>query len=252
MSYDLSAAPCSHINARCRSTKWGLKWGLMTALLPFLFVLGNATETVHGEDVWRGVDLSYINELEDCGAKYRLNGEVRDPYEIFREAGANIVRLRLWHTPDWTKYSTLPDVKRSIRRAKALGQRVLLDFHYSDDWVHPSKQIIPAAWRDIETTDELAEALYDYTLETLNELAVDGLAPDVVQVGNETNSELLLQVEKHGKHEIDWERNSTLLNAGVRAIRDFVKVKTIRLKSCFILRSRKALRSGLMMLRLRD
>jgi arabinogalactan endo-1,4-beta-galactosidase len=42
-----------------------------------------------------GVDLSYVNEVESCGAQYRLDGKLRDPYELFAEAGANLVRLRL-------------------------------------------------------------------------------------------------------------------------------------------------------------
>src|SRR5262245_20406048 len=84
-------------------------------------------------------DLSYINEMEDCGARYSYQGERRDPYEIFRAAGANVVRLRLWHTPTWTKYSNLADVKRSIKRAKAAGMQVMLAFHYSDTWADPQK-----------------------------------------------------------------------------------------------------------------
>ena len=55
-----------------------------------------------------GADLSYVNEMEDCGAIYRnSSGTAQDPYTIFREANANLVRLRLWHTPNWTNYSTL-------------------------------------------------------------------------------------------------------------------------------------------------
>ena len=129
--------------------------------------------------IWRGVDLSYVNEMEDCGAVYRLNGETRDPYALFAEIGANVVRLRLWHTPEWTRYSTLADVTRSIRRAKVHGMAVLLDFHYSDDWADPSKQIIPAAWRDIGTTQGLARALHDYTYAVLSDLDALDLAPRV-------------------------------------------------------------------------
>ena len=172
-------------------------------------------------ELWRGVDLSYVNEMEDCGAVYRLNGEIRDPYEIFAESGANLVRLRLWHTPRWTNYSTLTDVTRSIRRAKALDLNVLLDFHYSDDWADTRKQIIPEAWRDIGTTADLAQALYDYTLDVLSRLDAQGLAPDYVQVGNETNVEILLPDEMSSANAIDWNRNVMLLNAGIRAVRDF-------------------------------
>ena len=74
-----------------------------------------------------GVDLSYVNELESCGAEFRADGRLRDPFELFAERGANLVRLRLWHTPDWTTFSTESDVARSIERARRAGMQVLLD-----------------------------------------------------------------------------------------------------------------------------
>ena len=173
----------------------------------------------YAQDIWRGVDLSYVNELEDCGAVYRYEGEVADPYAIFAGKGANVVRLRLWHTPDWTEYSTLPDVTRSIRRAKQHDMAVLLDFHYSDDWADPGNQIIPAAWRTAKTTEELAQRLYDYTYETLMTLDEQGLLPEYVQVGNEINTEMLLTEEIAEHTPINWERNVVLLNAGISAVR---------------------------------
>ena len=66
----------------------------------------------------KGVDLSYVNELEDCGVVYKENNQTADPYEIMADYGANLLRLRLWHNPTWTSYSTLDDVKRSIQRGK--------------------------------------------------------------------------------------------------------------------------------------
>ncbi len=166
-----------------------------------------------------GADLSYVNEMEDCGGQYRANGELVDPFALFSQYGANLVRVRLWHTPTWTQYSTLPDVKKTIARAKAQGMAVLLDFHYSDTWADPSKQIIPAAWVDITDTQALAQAVYDYTFGVLTELDQDGLMPDMVQVGNEINSEIL-RGENESGYPIDWERNATLINAGIRAVRD--------------------------------
>ena len=140
------------------------------------------TCSVYALDTWRGVDLSYVNEMEDCGAVYRYEDEAADPYAIFAATGANLVRLRLWHDPDWTEYGTLVDVTRSIRRARQHEMAVLLDFHYSDDWADPGNQIIPAAWRDAKTTEELAQRLYDYTYVTLMALDEQGLLPEYVQV----------------------------------------------------------------------
>ncbi len=171
--------------------------------------------------IWRGVDLSYVNELEDCGARYRSGGRLMDPYQILSGAGANLVRLRLWHDPDWTDYSTLADVKQSIRRARNSGMQVLLDFHYSDDWAHPGKQLVPRAWSNATSTVELAERLGQYTTEVLTDLLGEGLIPDYVQVGNETNTDLLLTEEVAEDAPVDWQRNAVLLNAGIRAVREF-------------------------------
>jgi arabinogalactan endo-1,4-beta-galactosidase len=170
------------------------------------------------EPFYFGADLSYVNEMEDCGATYRVKGKPRDPYAVFKDAGTNLVRIRLWNDATWTRYSNLADVKKSIARAKANGMQVLLDFHYSDDWADGDKQPVVKAWAGITDADQLAQALYSYTLETLSELDREGLAPEMVQVGNETNPELLGGVKERP---IDWSRNAKLLNAGIRAVRDF-------------------------------
>jgi arabinogalactan endo-1,4-beta-galactosidase len=167
-----------------------------------------------------GVDLSYVNEVESCGAQYRLNGKLRDPYELFAESGANLVRLRLWNDPTWTQYSTEADVTRSIERTKKAGMHVLLDFHYSDDWADPQKQTIPAAWAaDIGDADKLATHVYEYTRDVLARLNARGLLPYMVQVGNEINTQMLRPAETKGEP-IDWPRNAKILNAGIRAARE--------------------------------
>jgi len=167
-----------------------------------------------------GVDLSYVNEIESCGAKFRLNGKLRDPYELFAESGANLVRLRLWNNPTWTNYSTEGDVTRSMERARKEGMQVLLDFHYSDDWADPQKQTIPAAWAaDIGDADKLAAHVYQYTRDVLARLNSRGLLPYMVQVGNEINTQMLRPNETKGLP-IDWARNAKILNAGIRAVRE--------------------------------
>ena len=170
-----------------------------------------------------GADLSYVNEMEDCGASYMdINNVVKDPYTIFKEAGTNMVRIRLWHNPTWTNYSNYEDVKKSIQRAKAAGMEVLLDFHYSDTWADPSKQEIPAAWlNQIDNTSVLGDLLYNYTYEVLNNLANANLLPDIVQVGNEINPMILQQGNLEWP--IDWARNSSLINKGIKAVRDIAE-----------------------------
>ena len=165
-------------------------------------------------DFYLGVDLSYVNEMEDCGAVYHVNGESQDPFVLFDEKGANLVRARLWHDPDWTTYSTVPDVTKTFSRAKAQGMSTLLDFHYSDNWADPGKQTIPAAWQSIEEED-LPKTVYDYTYEVLMQLHEDDLMPDFVQVGNETNPGMLKR-----DLDLDWPRDAKLFNAGIQAVRD--------------------------------
>jgi arabinogalactan endo-1,4-beta-galactosidase len=166
--------------------------------------------------LYLGADLSYVNEMEDCGAVYRRNGRRADPFALLKAAGGNLVRVRIWNDAKWTRYSDFADVERTIRRAKAQKLQVLLDFHYSDDWADGDKQVAPAAWAGL-STELQAAALYVYTRETLVALDREGLMPDLVQVGNETNPELVGGAK--GKP-IDWARNALLLNAGIRAVRD--------------------------------
>src|SRR5262249_35496482 len=118
-----------------------------------------ALPSAHAGAPYLGADLSYVNEMEDCGAVYREHGVARDPFAIFKEHGATLVRVRLWHDARWTHYSDLADVSKTIRRAKALGLQALLDFHYSDDWADGDKQIVPEAWAGIEDADQLAQTL---------------------------------------------------------------------------------------------
>lgn len=168
------------------------------------------------DPVYLGADLSYVNEMEDCGAVYRAGGRPVDPFVLLKRAGGNLVRVRIWNDAKWTRYSNYADVLKTIRRAKAAGLQVLLDFHYSDDWADGDKQIVPAAWAALDS-DGQAKALYDYTRGILARLAAAGMMPELVQVGNETNPELMGGTKAKP---IDWRRNALLLNAGIRAVRD--------------------------------
>ncbi len=179
-----------------------------------------------------GNDLSYVNEMEDCGAAYKENGQPKDPYEIFASHGCNLVRLRLWHTPSWydnlnagKRYSDFADVKKSIARAKAKGMAVLLDFHLSDNWADPSKQRVPAAWLAVvDDLPLLQDSLYNYIYSTLTKLAAENLLPEMVQIGNETNKGILLSpADDQAGWVLDWERNAALFNSAIDAVR---KVET--------------------------
>ena len=169
-----------------------------------------------------GADLSYINEIEDCGAFYQSEGKKVEPYQFFKDKGCNLVRLRLWHSPTSSPYSNFEDVERSIKRAKDAKMAVLLDFHYSDTWADPGRQDIPKAWTEIKDVAVLGDSLYQYTYNTLEKLLNKNLLPEMVQVGNETNSEIM-QPENTMSDTINWERNAFLLQKGLKAVRDFSK-----------------------------
>jgi len=193
------------------------KWIWVTGLilgLTVLTLIGCQSQDNPEVLFYYGVDLSYVNEMDDCGAVYLENGEQQDAFGLFSEHGANLVRARLWHNPDWTDYSTLEDVERTFRRAQEAGMETLLAFHYSDNWADPSKQAIPEAWDDL-SEEGLQDALYQYTYGVLLELDEQGLMPEFVQVGNEINSGIMKTIPG-----LDWPRDAALLNSGIRAIRD--------------------------------
>lgn len=176
-----------------------------------------ATASTRASPIYLGADLSFTNEMEDCGAHFRdARGKPADPFALLKAHGGNLVRVRIWNNPAWTHYSSYDDVLKTIRRAHAAGLQVLLDFHYSDDWADGDKQRTPAAWQGLDT-DAQAKALYDYTRSVLDRLAAAGQNPEIVQVGNEINQEML--GGSKGKP-IDWTRDAKLINAGVKAVRD--------------------------------
>ncbi len=179
------------------------------------FLSAAAVAADDGPKFYRGLDLSYVNEVEDFGGEYRENGELVDPFELFARKGANLVRARIWVDATWTKYSDLEDVKRTFARARGLDMDLLLAFHYSDTWADPKAQAIPARWKAL-SDEELVQAVHAYTRETLLALDAAGLLPELVQIGNETNGGLL----KRGKLVNEWDRDAALLNAGLRATRE--------------------------------
>ena len=183
----------------------------------------------HTQSFYFGADLSYINEMQDCGAEYNVSNVPTDPFEILSDHGVNLARFRLWHTPAWydnlnagDRYSDFADVHHSIMRAKEQGMDVQLDFHLSDTWADPSHQVAPLAWSAVlNNLPVLQDSLYNYIYATLDRLASDDLLPEIVQIGNETNKGILLsQATNDSGWVMDWDRNSALFNTAIDAIRD--------------------------------
>ncbi len=196
----------------------------------FIFLILFSVSEVMGQDFYFGADLSYVNEMNDCGVEFTVNNQQQEAYSIFADSSCGLVRLRAWHTPKWydelndgNRYSDHADVERSIARAKAAGMAVLLDFHLSDNWADPSKQVVPSAWADVvDDLPVLEDSLYNYLKGTLERLDAKGLLPEMIQIGNETNRGILLsQEENDAGWVLEWDRNSALFNAGIKAVRDF-------------------------------
>lgn len=175
-----------------------------------------------------GIDVStYLEELEH-GARY-FDGDVQiDPLDAFYANGVNFLRIRLWNHPfgeagepylagscDMEHYLRLASL------AKGKGYRLLLDFHYSDFWADPGKQMLPKAWRGY-SLPELADAIYAFTKDCLTRAKEADLAPDMIQVGNEITNGMLWPIGRLEKDGVrgNYEAFCTLVKAGCRACRE--------------------------------
>ncbi len=171
----------------------------------------------------RGADVSTLLEVEERGGKFfDLDGTPGEAMEILKRHGFGLIRLRLWNDPygeDGTPYGAgTCDLERMAvlaKRARTLGFQWLLDFHYSDFWADPGKQITPKAWRGLDE-DGLVRAVHDFTLECLAGLGSRGLMPDIVEVGNEITNGLLWPIGRRP----DYRAIARLVNAGIRAARE--------------------------------
>ncbi len=184
-------------------------------------------------DLVIGADMSYVNEIEDAGGVYKINDLPADPFEMLGSIGVNTARVRLWNHPSWKLpftggklYSDLYDVEKTIRRAKAAGMAVNLDLHYSDTWADPAHQPTPAAWNNL-TFDVLKDSVYQYTLSVLKYLQVKNLVPEMIQIGNETNSGMLWPQGKT-TGDTGWINFAALLNIGIKAVKDFSVTSSIK------------------------
>ena len=178
-----------------------------------------------------GIDAStYLEEL-DHGAKYFINGVQTDPLDDFFKNGVSYMRIRIWNdpfSPDKKPYlAGNCDIENYIKLgklAKSKGYKLLLDFHYSDFWADPAKQTLPKAWADY-TIDELVKAVYDFTKQTLVSACNAGVAPEMIQVGNEITNGMLWP---HGKLEDENGNRGNyadfcrLVDAGCRACRSIL------------------------------
>lgn len=170
----------------------------------------------------KGMDLSTLPEVERCGGRFYDHGAQGDAVDILKGYGMNMVRLRLWNDPyseDGAPYGAggcdLETVLSLAGRVKEKGLSWLLDFHYSDFWADPGKQILPKKWRRLNV-EGLERAVYDYTAEALLRCERQGVSPCIAAVGNELTNGLLWP---YGKVP-EYGNIARFVSAGIRAVRD--------------------------------
>ncbi len=170
----------------------------------------------------KGMDVSMIKELEGYGAAYYLDGRKGDLFEILSRCGVNMIRLRIWQDPydeNGNPYgggmNDLQTTMELAERAVRNGMSYLLDFHYSDFWADPAKQVKPKAWRGL-CGEKLETAVYLHTVNTLKAMKNEGFVPAMVQVGNEITNGLLWP-DGHIDHR---EEMAALLQAGMKGVRE--------------------------------
>jgi arabinogalactan endo-1,4-beta-galactosidase len=164
-----------------------------------------------------GADISSLKKSEDLGGIYRdASGAPGDALQILKDHGLNYARLRVWVDPA-DGYHNKEKLLEMAVRLKAHGIKLLVDFHYSDNWADPGKQFKPAAWAEYDF-EQLKQALYDHTFDVCNSLMEQGTPPDMIQVGNEINSGMLWP-DGHTWDPPNWDNLAQLLTAGYEAVK---------------------------------
>ena len=183
-----------------------------------------------------GADLSYVNAVESNGGTYQdANGITTDPFELFANEGAKMIRLRLWHTPEnKTDFcgnpisnSNLNDVLAAAQKIKANGMQFNLSIHYSDYFVDPAKQQMPAAWLGLDNSI-LLDSIAEYTISVLNKLNNQNTLPDIVSVGNETTWGFI--DETSATNGWTWPHDSNKYNTALTAIDEFNQANSTDIK----------------------
>ena len=199
---------------------------LLLNLLPFAADAEVAASTLYvkkvenlPEDFIFGMDVSSVLAEEASGVKYYdFDGNETDLFTLLAACGINTIRVRVWVNPYDDQGRGFGggncDTAAAVtigKRAAAAGQRLIVDFHYSEFWADPGKQMGPRAWKDMEI-EEKTEAVYRYTKDCLSQLKDAGVDVCMVQTGNETNGALC--------GEKTWMNIAFLMDAGARATRE--------------------------------
>ena len=172
----------------------------------------------------------------NAGVKYYdYDGKEQPLMKILKDNGVNYIRLRIWNDPYNEKGetygggdSTVDNGLKIGKEATKYGMKVLVDFHYSDFWADPAKQILPKAWqKDANDPDKMCENIHDFTKDTLQKFKDAGVDVGMVQVGNEITKGMAGIHNKDSNNSV-WKNESQYsvldryLNAGSKAVREIL------------------------------
>ena len=167
----------------------------------------------------KGGDVSWLPQMEATGFKFfESDGTETDCLVILKNRGMNTVRLRVFVNPSshpQNGHCSKEETVAMAVRAKELGMRVMIDFHYSDTWADPANQTKPAAWANC-TFAALKDSVYQHTYDVLNALKTAGVTPEWVQIGNEIPSGMLWPEGSY----TNFGQLSALINKGYDATKD--------------------------------
>ena len=139
--------------------------------------------------------------------------------KFLAENGINHIRVRVWNDPydsNGNGYgggnNDVATAKKIADACRSAGIKMLVDFHCSDFWTDPSKQMVPKAWKGY-TVDEKAAAVEKFINESLNTIDASNDVVDMVQVGNETTGGFI--------GETNTEAMCKLFSAGSKGVKDY-------------------------------
>jgi arabinogalactan endo-1,4-beta-galactosidase len=185
-----------------------------------------------------GADISWATQHEAAGFKYSDGTSQKPMEQIMAENGFNYIRLRTFVDPSASdgyspgqSWCSKADTVAMAKRVKACGLGLLIDFHMSDTWAslgtNANASAMPLAWRGLSQavpstpvsnathlTNNLYQTAHDYVYGVIQALVAAGAKPDMVQIGNETNTGM------SGISMSNWPAFSALVNAGIKAVRE--------------------------------
>lgn len=190
----------------------------LTALLLACLALASAARAA--APFANGADPSWYTQMvHDSGYVFRTQKGIPEPcLNVLQSVGVNAVRLRVWLNPaeGWCNQA---DVVTKALAANALGQRVMLDFHFSDTWASGSNQAPPAAWQGYNLA-QMESAVASEVISVTGAIKSAGGSVSWVQLGNEINSGMLFPVgEVGGSGDNSFSNLADLINAGYDAVK---------------------------------